>query len=247
MSDQDAFAAAIFDPTAPVPGGLLDPEGRSAGKRFDVYRNNVVVSLIAALRDGFPAISSLLGPAYFNALAGLFARAHPPKDPRLVTYGVDFPEFLSGFEPLAHLPYLGDIAQLELALRRSYHAADHTPFTADALARLPQDDLPNLTFALAPSVQLLRSAYPVVGIRAKALGGEMTDSLAQDVLIARPDFDPEPHILPPGAFGFLKALGAGFPIGAAATNATEQAADFNLAAALGLALHTQILTERPLP
>ena len=42
---QSDFTAAILDPDAPVPPGLLDPEGRPAGKRFNVYRNNLAASL----------------------------------------------------------------------------------------------------------------------------------------------------------------------------------------------------------
>ena len=53
MSDQSAFAAALMDPTQPAPEGLRDPFGGPAGKRFDVYRNNVAVSLTEALETGF--------------------------------------------------------------------------------------------------------------------------------------------------------------------------------------------------
>ena len=245
MSDQTGFAAAILDAKAPVPDGLIDPQGRAVGKRFDVYRNNVVVSLIGALRDGFPALASLLGADYFDALAGLYARAEPPTDPRLVRYGTGFPAFLDSFEPLAHLPYLSDVARLELALRTSYHAADHTAFTAEHLSALPQDTLGALSLALAPSALLLRSAYPIVGIRAKALCGEMGPSFAQDALVTRTAFDPEPHILPSGGYAFFTALDAGQSLGEAAAHATSEAPDFDLSAALGLALSTQILTERP--
>ena len=42
---QDDFVAALLRPDADVPLGLSDPEGRPAGKRFNVYRNNVAVSL----------------------------------------------------------------------------------------------------------------------------------------------------------------------------------------------------------
>lgn len=242
---QAQFVTAILDPNAPVPEGLHDPEGRAAGKRFDVYRNNVVVSLIGALRDGFPAIASLLGAEYFDAAAGLFARATPPSDPRLTLYGVEFPEFLDGFEPLAHLPYLGDVARLELALRQSYHAADHKAFPPDRLALMRPPELSALTLALAPSAKLMASAFPIVDIRAKALGGAMQQKTAQDVLIARPDYDPQPYALPAGGLRFLSELGAGRTLGEAAALAGEDAPEFDLSAVLGLALSTGILTERP--
>jgi hypothetical protein len=102
-------------------------EGRPAGRRFNVYRNNVAASLTDALATGFPVIAKLLGEEFFRAMAGVFLRAHPPGDPRLQLWGGKFPGFLARFEPVAHLPYLPDMARLELGLRQSYHAADAAP------------------------------------------------------------------------------------------------------------------------
>jgi hypothetical protein len=39
---QRAFATAILDPDSPIPRGLIGPDGEPGGKRFAVYRNNVV-------------------------------------------------------------------------------------------------------------------------------------------------------------------------------------------------------------
>jgi len=38
---QDSFTDALLNPDLATPSGLVDPKGRVAGKRFDVYRNNV--------------------------------------------------------------------------------------------------------------------------------------------------------------------------------------------------------------
>ena len=43
------FVPALLDPEAAIPPGLVDRAGRAAGKRFDVYRNNVAVGLADAL------------------------------------------------------------------------------------------------------------------------------------------------------------------------------------------------------
>ena len=51
---QAAFAAALLDPEAAVPGGLVDPLGRPAPKRFSVYRNNVAVFADPGAGGGFP-------------------------------------------------------------------------------------------------------------------------------------------------------------------------------------------------
>ena len=141
MTTHSNFSKALLDPSVPTPMGLVDPQGRPAGKRFQVYRNNVVVGLIDALRDSFPVIVKLLGDDNFNAIAGVFVRAHPPKSPLMMFYGDAFADFLAGFEPLAHLGYLPDVARLEQALRRAYHAADCPVFDPALLQHLTPDQL----------------------------------------------------------------------------------------------------------
>ncbi|MCP4818153.1 MAG: DUF2063 domain-containing protein, partial [Shimia sp.] len=112
---QTEFRGALLDGTRERPIGLTDEKGRAAGRRFDVYRNNVAVSLTEALAAGFPTIAKLLGEENFNAIAGLFLRQSPPASPLMMHYGAGFPEFLQTFEPLQHLGYLADVAHLELA------------------------------------------------------------------------------------------------------------------------------------
>ena len=109
---QSDFTAAILDPAAAVPPGMVDPEGRPAGKRFNVYRNNLAASLSEALETGFPVLHRLLGAQSFQTLALIFSRAHPPTSRALSQYGDALPEFLEGFQALAAYPYLADIARL---------------------------------------------------------------------------------------------------------------------------------------
>ena len=49
MSTQTAFAAALLDPDLPPPDRLIAWNGSDPARRFAVYRNNVVVSLVDAL------------------------------------------------------------------------------------------------------------------------------------------------------------------------------------------------------
>ena len=134
MSRQSAFRAAILDADRPAPPDLLDGLGRPTAKRFNVYRNNVAVSLTEALEAGFPATARLLGDANFRAVAGRFLRASPPDSPLMMHYGAGFPDFLASLDALASMGYLADVARLEQALRTAYHAADHTALAPDSLA-----------------------------------------------------------------------------------------------------------------
>ena len=214
---QAPFATALLDPALPVPDGLIDPQGRPAVKRFDVYRNNVTVSLTKALEIGFPIIRRLVGDDFFAAMARVYLRAHPPASRMMMHYGADMPAFLAAFPPVNHLPYLPDVARLELAIRQSYHAADSTPLPADALAQIMPDAFLASRLTLAPALRVIQSHWPIHAIwhantNADAPKPQMRpESLA----IFRPEFDPVVTLLPAHAAGFLAALMQGQTVEAA--------------------------------
>ncbi len=241
---QDIFTAALLNPDLPAPGGLRDGGAQPAGRRFDIYRNNVAVSLTEALRIGFPVITKLIGQQNMDGLAGIFLRAHPPSSPILMQYGARFPDFLAQTPQLAHLGYLPDIARLDLAIRRSYHAGDAPPIVPDILAETPPEVLMAATITLAPAVQLVRSDWPIHDIwrfntddtAAKPRPG------GQDILITRPDFDPLPQLLPPGGAIWIGGLIDGLTIGAAHDAALAKAPDYDLGTTLALLLAGGALT-----
>ena len=246
---QDHFRKALLDPAAAVPEGLCDARGAAAGRRYDVYRNNVVVSLSEAMIQAFPHVRSLLGDQNFDSLMPLFVRAHPPHTPLMMHYGADFPTFLETFEPLKHLGYLADFARLDLALRASYHAADAPPFDPSVLQQ-PPEVLAGTKLTLAPAARVLRSRWPVFDLWRRATRKDAPEPRAQGqtVLITRPEFDPIVHLLPTGGATWLDAL-ATQPIGLAVETATAAAPDFDFGACLTLALqsHAFCTPEKEIP
>jgi hypothetical protein len=246
MSDQTAFATALLDPEATAPADLRNPFGGPAGKRFDVYRNNVAASLVAALETGFPTVRKLVGAPFFKAMAGVYLRAAPPEDPRLALYGTTFPGFLTRFAPVAHLPYLPDIARLDLGMRQSYHAADAAPH--DTRGQTPAAVMAG-TPRLAPATLVLSSRFAIHDIWRfnHVADAPKPRTAAQDVLIARAGYDPEPHLLPRGGLVFARALKGRRTLSDALahTIAAEPAAD--PAALLTLFLTSGALTGDPAP
>ena len=212
------FLAAALDPSAPVPEGVVGADGQPTTKRFDVYRNNIVVGLKDALAAGFPAVQALVGAEFFEAMAAVFVRAHPPQKPMMPLYGAEFAHFIAAFPPAARLPYLADVARLEYALREAYHAGDAPALDPAALA-----DPLALTRAvqLAPPVRWLSSPYPVVAIHAAATGGPQPTGGAEDVLITRAAYDPTATAFPVGTHRVLTALAAGLPLAAAFAEAPD--------------------------
>lgn len=229
-----AFRNAILDPELPVPAGLIGPSGQPAGRRFSVYRNNVTVGLTEALRQSFPVVRALVGDAFYTAMAREYLRGHPPTSPLMMFYGQDMPGFLTAFKPVAHLGYLPDIARLELAIRHAYHAADATPIAPETLQNINPEALMKARVRFVPAMQLLCSLWPIHAIwMANTHGAAAPVSMiGQDVVIARPEFDAVPMVLPMGAGKFVAALQSGESFAAA----YDLAGDFDLTTTLGILL-----------
>lgn len=232
--DQTEFRNALLNPDQPRPEALLDGQGRSAGRRFDVYRNNVAVSLTEALSTAFPVIEKLLGEKNFRTMAGVFLRRHPPSSPLMMFYGGEMPDFLQSFEPTSSIGYLPDVARLELALRESYHAADTAAADPAALQSMPPEELMASRIFLAPSLRLIRSPWPVYAIWRfnTEPGAPKPNMAAEDVVILRTDMDPEPHLLPEGGGAFVAALLDDQPLGAAFEKASAENQAFDLSTVL---------------
>jgi hypothetical protein len=163
---RSAFAAALLDPSAPVPHGLEAWNGSDPTVRFAVYRNNVVRSLAAVLGDTFPVVREWVGDACFDALARRFIVDHPPTSPLMHRYGDAFAAWLSGFEPAPGLACLPDLAWLELARLHAFHAAD-TPVIPPrrlAAALHEPERLVGTVLRLAPSLTPIGSVHPVVSL-----------------------------------------------------------------------------------
>ncbi len=241
---QHDFARAILDPKTPPPAGLTNPDGAPAAKRFDVYRNNVAVSLTEALETAFPVIRKLIGDENFKAVSGVYLRRHPPASPLMMFYGQDMPAFLEGFEPLAHLGYLPDIARLELAIRQSYHAADAPPLAPETLQALPPGRLMAARVGLAPAVRLVRSRWPVHAIWRynSEPGAPKPEAGGQNVLVTRPDYDPQLTALAPGGGSFVAALMQSKRFSEAVDLAISQVPEFDLTALLGTLLAGAAIT-----
>ncbi|SLN51030.1 hypothetical protein ROJ8625_02540 [Roseivivax jejudonensis] len=238
MTREAAFRGALLDPRAPVPAGLVDGAGRPAGRRYAVYRNNVAVSLRDALAAGFPAVAARLGPALFSDVALDYLRASPPDTPVLQHWGTGFPDYLAAHPHLADRPDLPDLARLDLLIRQSYHAADHEAADPAPLATMDEATLMTVRLRLAPSLRLLSSPWPVLSLRRVVLDGGPEPSMApEEIVVLRPDFDPEPRALPAGGVAILSALRAGAPLGAA----WQTAPDTDLGQVLAPLLETRAI------
>ena len=231
------FRAAILDPLRDNPQAVAGPGGKKAVKRFNVYRNNVTVSLINALADIFPAVQRIAGETLFRDMAREFVRVHPPVSPLLFLYGHEFPAFIGDLEQARRMPYLADVARLERAWLTAYHAADFEPLAPDALAAIAAEDLENAVFAPHPATGLVVSDYAVFDIfdanRHHETVGRIDASRGQSVLVTRPGHDVRVTALPPGDDAFFGRMLEGGTLGEAAAAAAGTAETFDINSAIG--------------
>jgi Putative DNA-binding domain len=240
------FSQGLTDPARATPADVVGPRGKEAIKRYNVYRNNVTVSLINALAATYPAVQRITGVEFFRAMARIHVRATPPTSPLLFECGSDFPAFIEGYEPAQDMPWLADTARIERAWLDSYHAADAPPLSPDALAGVPSDKLGELVFTAHPAARIVQSAYPAVAIFAMNRGeGPITplrSSTAEDALITRPDLEVAVRLLPHGGVAFLKSLIDGGTLGAAAAAAFDETPSFDLAANIAGVIEAGVFT-----
>lgn len=234
LADRQAeFAYALLDDSAPRPQGLVVPRDTRVEERFSVYRNNVAVGLIEALRSTFPVVERLVGVEFFRAMARTYAREELPDSPVLLAYGEGFSKFIAGFSPVMDLPYLADVARLEWHWVHAYHAADAEPFSLDWLQRFSEDRMPDVRLVLHPSVSVLSFEHPALSIW-RVHQHEDVASMAdvaygpEAALVWRDGVDVRVVDIGAGAFCFLEALRRYRSLGAAVEAALEAEPDLNL-------------------
>ena len=228
------FAAALLDSDRATPAAVAGPHGKSARKRYSVYRNNVTVSLVNALATVFPATMRLTGVDFFRAMARFHVRATPPTSPLLFEYGRDFPDFIERYEYARSMPWLADVARIERAWLDAYHAADGEPLAPNVLASIPPERLAEAVLTPHPATRIVCSRFPALTIfaanRSDGPVGRIAATEPEDALATRPGLEVIVRRLPPGSAIFLKRLIAGEPLGAAAAVALADSPAFDLSA-----------------
>lgn len=245
LRTQSAFAAALLEPASLTPPFLTAANRSKALAGLDVYRNNVAAGLFNVLASRFAAVRRIVGDESFLPAARDFIASCPPRSAVLMEYGDEFPGFVRRRGAAACFRYVADIADLEVARGRAYHAADATPLGHRAFAALSGDEFSSKRVTLHPSVFLLKSRFPVVSVwqaHQAGAGDHPTHARgAEAALISRPFLDVEVHLLTDGSYAFLSALHSGSTIAEALNTGADNAAAFDLTENLSLLISSNIV------
>ncbi len=241
-----AFSPALLDPQSETPAAVTGPNEKAAVRRYNVYRNNVTVSLIDVLAAIFPATQRITGVEFFRAMARFHVRATPPTSPLLFEYGRDFPGFIERYEYARSMPWLADIARIERAWLDAYHAADMETLRPEALASIPPERLSDVIFVPHPATRIVCSEFPAVSIfvpnRSEGPVDPIVAVAPQDALITRPGLEVVVRHLPPGGAIFLACLISGQTLGQAVSAAFEASTAFDLPANIAGMIEAGVFT-----
>lgn len=247
MNGQLEFYNALRDANAPLPEGLLTWNGSDPAPRFAIYRNNVMASLIDALADTYPVTQLLVGDEFFRAMAKIYIEQTPPTSPILAHYGDSFPQFIADFPPAASVPYLADLARMEILCVQAYHAADcdQALYANLEVALMNMASLPDLYACLHPSTGIISSPYAIASIWAAHQGTARLENIdpnrAEHVLVIRPFLEVDVLLIDGGTAQFIAYLLQGTSLGLALELANQHTSGFELTTALAVLVRSRAL------
>lgn len=221
--------------------------GQERQKRFSIYRNNVYSSLIEALGEIFPVTLQIVGDEFFQVMAHAYIQNYPPKSPVLTEYGEQFSEFINSLEPLASLPFLGELAALERAMLTLTHGRDYDVLEPKSSSELlSQCDGENPVYlTLSPTIMLFRSNFAIGSIwsihqqnmleRLKTLVVEQSECL----MLYKPYLTAELTIISGPQGQFIKSLLTGLDIQTAMKCVEEP---FDLSKTLAMLMNCPVIS-----
>ena len=162
---QANFIKDCLSDTLTVNKGLMakdiDTHAISAQGLMGIYQNSAIANITNSLSLSYPVIEKLVGKYFFRACCKEYIYTHWPTSGNMDDYGEAFPQFLAALAQVEQLIYLEDVAKLEWLFHQSSLAKDSINFDWATLAKIAPSDAMNLSFLLAPSVALIKSALPI--------------------------------------------------------------------------------------
>lgn len=144
------------------------------------HANTVSHARLVALEESFPLTRAEIGDERFNKLSREYVETTPAKASDLTNIGRHFASFLQN----SNIPAaISDLAAIEWAWLESYHAADRSALTLEAVGAMAEADLLNLPVELHPAAEICRLHAPL----AASLAHLTEEEVPSAVLVVRPD------------------------------------------------------------
>ncbi|MEQ8665594.1 MAG: DNA-binding domain-containing protein [Rhodospirillales bacterium] len=147
------------------------------GPFMKVYEYAYVARQQEILAEQFPAVHTLLGDERFAQATAAYVLAHPPSVRSARWIGDHFAGWIAKNAAWSDQPMLADMAAFEWALGLAFDAPDDEILNMDALATVPPDVWPALTFQMHPAMHVVTLGYDVTTFQQAVAGDSKPDEL----------------------------------------------------------------------
>ncbi|MBL8840038.1 MAG: putative DNA-binding domain-containing protein [Planctomycetes bacterium] len=209
---------------------LLPSATLSAAERLDLYAHSYFLRLRDVLRHDFAGLLHALGDAEFDRLARRYVAAHPSRSFTLNDFAQRLPRFVAR-APLpprwrARRRFLVELATLERAVDRLFHAPHVPPLAPSALGELAPADWASAQLRPIAAARLFAFRHPVNRwLQAVYDGAKPTpparDELPSFLLVHRHEWRVWRSTLSEPQHALLAALFAGVPLAKAVQRAAR--------------------------
>ncbi len=195
---------------------VADQPPISRSERIGIYANAYFWRLLEGLSDDYEAtgksITWLRDYEFFSGLMREYLTKYPSRSEDIGEVGDSLTKFLAEHEiGLAH-PWLVELSRLEKLYLETFFCALPSPLSAESLQTLAQAG-GSARLRLNPSVRLLRSSWPILGLWRKRKGAQRITfpkkAKEQRLFLRRTPDKLIVESIEPAAFELLEGLGRG--------------------------------------
>lgn len=141
------------------------PPAGTVEDRWAIYTSGYVARLVESIGHDYRAVRRILGEPAWCSLVARYVRACPPREHDVARAGDRLSGFLEGDPLSADLPFLPELARLELALALAFVAPDRATLSWERFAGLGPEAAATAPLRAVPGATVLRSAWPIAELR----------------------------------------------------------------------------------
>jgi Putative DNA-binding domain len=140
---------------------LVQPPRGHCGERLGVYVSGYPARVQEAVEESFPAVAHIIGHRATHGLIGRYLTVVTRHTYNLNDVGAKLPSFLRSDPLTDRFPFLPDLAVLEWAVARAFHAYDQPPLDPAPLAAWTEAQWQLAVLQFHPSVALVSASWPI--------------------------------------------------------------------------------------
>lgn len=137
----------------------------TSAERLAIYHDMYLLRMEEALAADYPAVKHYLGGERFGELVAAYVAAHPSRSYTLNRLGDALPRFITGWAALGRAvedpepTFLGDLAQVELAITAAFDADESPSLSAEALTAVGSESFSQLLFEPIASLRMVTTHF----------------------------------------------------------------------------------------